>query len=451
MYWIFSDNLTMCTQLPPGTIDLSGKQIRIREWMFDIIKRCFETRGGEPIETPVFEYMKNVELLYGGEFNKLVFKLNDKEDNDTLFLRYDLTVPFMRYASMNGLKLFKRYQIGKVYRKDTPQINKGRLREFYQCDFDILGEDAGSFTFDLEVIDLTMDVLSKLLDDKFIIRINHRDIIVDMVKYCNIENNKIPQTIISLDKLDKLGWDDVVKELELNDISDESIQKLTTLYNNIDRITDPSECLTYIQSVGCIDNQSSINNMKTVFQFLNSIGKQNYKFDPFLARGMDYYTGIIYECYAIESTNITSAIAAGGRYDNMYGKMSNVGNIPAIGISIGIERIAKILESEPKWDIRENYEVYIASVGNNTPEITNKKMTICSTLRRSGIKTAISYIPNQKMRQQLNYVLANDIQWLIVIGEREVIEKTVTVKNIITREQKTLSDIEALKLIMKQT
>jgi len=418
--------------VPAGTQDLFGTSLEIRQKIFDIAKQCFLMRGAEELETPVFEYMNNVDKLYGGEFDKLVFKLNDNDDK--YFLRYDLTVPFMRYASMHGLKLFRRFQISRVYRKDTPQLNKGRMREFYQCDFDILGDDMGSNVFDIEILDVTVDILSRLLGkSNFILRFNTRKIIQSIITHSGISDDNIKTTVIILDKLDKITLEDAEKELQQKGINDDQIKKLKTVINDILSISN-LELLTYLESTNIID-KNEIEYIRLLMNYFENIGFTNYVFSPLLARGMDYYTGVIFECFSTDS-NVTSSIAGGGRYDNMYGKLSNLGDVPAIGMSIGVERIARIIEKNFSSN-KIKYNVYIASIG---VEGFMKKMKLASLLRKNNISVALSYIPNQKMRHQFDFIFDNKISLMIVIGENEVNTNTVTIKNINTKEQKSIPD-----------
>jgi histidyl-tRNA synthetase len=439
-----------------GMRDLNSNDVRIRDEIFGIAKDCYIKRGAQQIDTPAIEKLDLVKNLYGEEFDKLVYNLkdssdeSDKSDND-LILRYDLTVPLARYVAMNGLKIFKRFQIGKVYRRDQPQISKGRYREFQQIDYDIIGDDLGTHTFDIEVLDLMHELLNKLIGNNFQIRFNHREILYDFLKKTGIDTNKIITVCSSLDKLDKKTLEEINLELKAKLIPDEMIEKLNIHINNFiefSKIKDKT--IQFNNVIEYLDKNDFINSKtKEIIDFiirnLKSLGIiDNFIFDPLLARGMDYYTGIIYEANYCDLDVISSTIAAGGRYDKMIGKFSNSGDVPAIGLSIGVERIAVIREKMFPVNSNNNPQIYVASAGKNMLE---ERIKLCSKLRRLGFRCVMSHTKNPKMGLQFDDVFNGKIPYMVVIGENEIANNRLTIKQMDTKIQSDLPFDDGIKYL----
>ena len=433
--------------LPAGMIDLEPKQLALRKHIFNIAEKCFTLRGAKQIETPAIELLSTVTNLYGEEFDKLVYTLDQDTDDETkqkLIMRYDLTVPLARYIGSNGLKSLKRFQIGKVYRRDTPQIQKGRYREFYQCDFDIVGNDDGSYVYDLEMLETLHDVLDQLIScKKIVIKFNHREIVNNILIYASIPVDKILTVCSTLDKLDKKTWSEISAELVDKKISNDCITILEDLMLELfDKTND--EKLKILTDKNIL-SESALNNMMAIMTFINLMSYDNFTLEPFLIRGMDYYTGIIYEALYIDSSIMPFTIAAGGRYDNMMEKFSHAGKIPSIGMSLGIERIAKILEQTFEM-IEPPYDVYIASIGKN---MAPYKIQIASELRKHNIISTMSHMNDQKMRHQMDVVFEKKIPVMVIIGTSELETHTVTIKNISTKTQSNVPYklmVETIKL-----
>lgn len=433
--------------LPAGMIDLEPKHLALRKHIFNIAEKCFTLRGAKQIETPAIELLSTVTNLYGEEFDKLVYTLDqdaDDESKQKLIMRYDLTVPLARYIGSNGLKSLKRFQIGKVYRRDTPQIQKGRYREFYQCDFDIVGNDDGSYVYDLEMLETLHDVLDQLINcKKIVIKLNHREIVNNILIYASIPVDKILTVCSTLDKLDKKTWSEISAELVDKKISNDCITILENLMLELfDKTND--EKLKILTDKNIL-SEPVLNNMMAIMTFINLMNYNNFILEPFLIRGMDYYTGIIYEAQYIDSSIMPFTIAAGGRYDNMMEKFSHAGKIPSIGMSLGIERIAKILEQTFEM-IEPPYDVYIASIGKN---MAPYKIQIASELRKHNIMSTMSHLNDQKMRHQMDVVFEKKIPVMVIIGTSELETKTVTIKNILTKTQSNVPYklmVETIKL-----
>lgn len=414
---------------PKGMKDRDPQYNCVFNYVNNIIENCFKTYGGKQIDTPIVERLDTIDKLYGGEFDKLVYKL-DEGQGEKLFLRYDLTVPFARYVANNGLIQFKRYQIGKVYRRDNPQIIHGRYREFYQADFDIIGYE-NSLIIDTEMISLLVNTLDKLIGKNFTIKINHKDLLLSILSSCGIENDKINSVCSTIDKMDDRTIDEIKQELLSKNIQDTQINKLINIFDDFNNIHDLNEKLQYINSLAGVSGEL-VDRLKNMFEILQLLNITNINFDIRLARGMDYYTGVIYEAVLMDPSIIKTTIAAGGRYDNLLGNLSNKGNINAIGLSIGIERIITIYKKTGKFDeiIKNSMTgpiVFIASVGKN---MINHKLSILVELKNNGIYAEMFYTNNPKMRQQLNYVFDNDVPYMLVLGEDEVKNNIVQIKNV---------------------
>lgn len=386
-------------------------------------------KGSSSNRHSVAELYETVTNLYGEEFDKLVYTLNipeqedDRQEKQKLILRYDLTVSLARYVSSYNLKQFRRYQIGKVYRRDNPQIQKGRYREFYQCDFDIIGDDQNSNTYDLEMISTMHDILDKLVGKtNVVININHKNIVLHILKMAHVPEKLFGPVCSALDKLDKKIFSDIVPELKEKGLSEESINKLNHMYQSA---YDPS-----------CDNSldpKTMQTMKTIIKFTNDMHYKNFVTDPFLIRGLDYYTGIVYEATYNDLNIMQTSIASGGRYDKMIEKFTG-SSIPAIGMSLGVERIAKILEmTQPLFSsYKPSFDVYIASIGESSHI---EKIKLCSELRSLGVKATMSHIAAQKMRHQFDIIFEYNIPYMITIGETEIQNNTIRIKNIKNKKQ----------------
>jgi len=451
---------------PLGTHDLTTSDIQIREYIFNIAKKCFTSRNAEQLETPVIEQYNIVKNIYGQEFKKLVYKIpktnsidleTSSEDDDDLILRYDLTVPFARYVGMNGLKVFRRFQIGKVYRKDYPQISHGRYREFYQCDFDIAGSDENTGIYDLEVLELANDLLKKLLNNNFIIKLNHRQIIFEYLKNMSFEESSFNKISTILDKLGKKPQSEIFEELatiSTNKDNIDNIKKFIDEIINMNKLNKSAHNIIQFLEENKFVSKPTLN---IIANILNGIKELNFDnkiiFDPLLARGLDYYTGIIFESFYYDNkkTNniISSSICAGGRYDNLIGKFSNLKSIPAVGLSLGVERIVGILEIIYKNKFKKNNnspQIYVCSIGDN---MILERIKLCSIFRQNNIIAQMSHQSNPKMRKQFDYVFQNNIPYMIVIGNEEIKNKKIKIKIINKKEELTFDREEGIKYLIE--
>jgi histidyl-tRNA synthetase len=386
---------------PKGTRDYEPDQMKIREKVFSKITTCFKRHGAVTIETPVFELKETLTGKYG-EDSKLIYDLQD-QGGELCSLRYDLTVPFARYCAMNRVKTIKRYQIGRVYRRDNPVMNRGRFREFYQCDFDIAG-DYDLMVPDAEAVKLITEILTELNVGNFKVKINHRKLLDGMFALCGVPADKFRTVCSSVDKLDKTPWAEVRKEMvEQKGLPEEVADKiqpfviqsghslvlLKKLQDEKQLETDPSA-------------KQGLYELSVLFDYLNAMGCiDNVLFDLSLARGLDYYTGVIYEA-VLTDPNQVGSIAGGGRYDDLIGIFGST-KIPAVGFSIGVERVFSILESKAKKDANfrvTDTDVMVASIDKG---MVKERMKICSELWSAKIKAEFLPKENPKLPAQLSY------------------------------------------------
>lgn len=433
---------------PTGTIDLNEKDLSLRNYIFETAKNILKLRGATQIETPVIELLETVEKMYGGEFNKLVYNIND--DGQKLILRYDLTVPLARYVGSNGISKLKRFQYGKVYRRDNPQIQKGRYREFYQFDYDIVGDDQNSNSNDLEMLETMNTILNSIIGkNTYTTKINYKNIVIELLAYANIEANLFSTVFSSLDKLDKKSFNEIKNELIQKNISNYSIDKLEKIYLNFQNKNN-QESLNTMKDLN-IFSANNISYLENIMSFLFKLNIDNFIIDPFLIRGMDYYTGIIFEVTYNDKNIMESTISAGGRYDDMIEKFSTRGRIPAIGMSLGVERIAKILEltTFKNNETCKTPDIFVATVGKN---MTTEKILLASKLRQLGYYTVFSDLAEPDMRQQFATVFEkynNIIPVMIVIGEKEINNNVLTIKDINKKVQKVIqrNDVDLTNII----
>eukprot|EP01119_Soliformovum_irregulare_P000115 TRINITY_DN1009_c0_g1_i1.p1 TRINITY_DN1009_c0_g1~~TRINITY_DN1009_c0_g1_i1.p1 ORF type:complete len:491 (+),score=177.68 TRINITY_DN1009_c0_g1_i1:339-1811(+) len=404
---------------PKGTQDYEPRAMAIRKKVFGTITEIFERHGAVTIDTPTFE-LKEILMGKYGEDSKLVFDLAD-EGGELSSLRYDLTVPFARYCAAHRTRSIKRYQIGKVYRRDNPIMTKGRFREFYQCDFDIAGE------FDLMIPDAEaiaiMDEILRALDiGDFVIKINHRKILDGIFAICGVPSNLFRPICSAVDKLDKTPWDEVKKEMvEVKGLSEASADKIRTFVEMKGAPKAMYERLVKEQSLDSDPTaKAGLTEMGLLFEYLEAFGViDRISFDFSLARGLDYYTGVIYEAITLDKKLGVGSIAAGGRYDKLIGIFGS--DLPAVGISIGIERVFTIMENRAKKSkvvVREtDTEVFVASIDKG--QLANR-MKICAELWKAGIKAEFLHKANPKIQPQLNYADTNGIPLAIIFGQNEV-------------------------------
>ncbi|GAB1608506.1 histidine--tRNA ligase, cytoplasmic-like [Argonauta hians] len=436
---------------PKGTRDFTPQQMTIRESVFNTIIECFKRHGAETIDTPVFELKETLTGKYG-EDSKLIYDLVD-QGGEILSLRYDLTVPFARYLAMNKITNIKRYQIAKVYRRDQPAMTKGRYREFYQCDIDIAGQYDAMMP-DAECVKLVSSILTELDIGNFEIKVNHRQLLDGIFAACGVPEELFRPICSAVDKLDKMEWCDVRKEMTdekgLNPEIADKIWEYVQLKGKmelVDKLSQDSVLMAQKCAATGVEQMRLLLEYCDIFNCLDKVS-----FNLSLARGLDYYTGLIYEGIlkggpqtdsgdASAETVGVGSVAGGGRYDGLVGMFDPKGKaVPCVGVSIGIERIfaimeAKILTSNTKIRTTST-EVFVVSAQKN---MHKERMKICSELWGAKIKTEHSYKKSPKMLDQFQYCENSGIPLAVIIGESEIKEGVVKLRVVATREEHTVS------------
>uniref|UniRef100_A0A1J3CY97 Histidine--tRNA ligase, cytoplasmic n=1 Tax=Noccaea caerulescens TaxID=107243 RepID=A0A1J3CY97_NOCCA len=413
-------------KLPKGTRDFAKEQMTVREKVFSIIQDVFKRHGASALDTPVFELRETLMGKYG-EDSKLIYDIAD-QGGELCSLRYDLTVPFARYVAMNGITSFKRYQIAKVYRRDNP--SKGRYREFYQCDLDIAGlfERMGP---DFEIVKIMTELLDELQIGDYEVKLSHRKLLDGMLEICGVPPEKFRTICSSIDKLDKQSFEQVKKEMvEEKGLSTETANRIGTF---VKERGQPMELLSKLREEGSelLTNASSkeaLEDLSIMFEALERSNCSNrIVFDLSLARGLDYYTGVIFEavCKGAE----VGSIGAGGRYDNLIG-MFGTRQVPAVGMSVGIERVFNILEElqkQQKQVIRSTETQVLVSImaDNKLAEAAE----LVSQLWAAKIKA--EYLVSKRRTKHFDRATESGIPWMVIVGERELSEGVVTLKKVV--------------------
>ncbi|RAO65895.1 uncharacterized protein BHQ10_001907 [Talaromyces amestolkiae] len=463
--------VTFNLKTPKGTRDWSGADTLIRDRIFSSITNVFRRHGGTALDTPVFELR---EILAGkyGEDSKLIYDLQD-QGGEICSLRYDLTVPFARWLAMNPeIRSIKRYHIAKVYRRDQPAVAKGRMREFYQCDFDIAGANFDPMVPDAEVLKVINEVFEDLgWQGKFTIKINHRKVLDGMFEVCGVPSDKIRPISSAVDKLDKAPWADVRKEMVEEKGLDAAVaDKIEKYVSKKGRKDLFEELLKDEELMANAAAKQGVEEMGLLMDYLEAFGVlDTISFDLSLARGLDYYTGVIYEVVTEGSAPTTStsaqeakavqrsskkskattgddddrsndptigvgSIAAGGRYDNLVGMFSPKAQIPCVGISFGVDRIFSItkarMEREKASVVRSSeVDVYVMAFGGKGfTGMLKERMDICKTLWAAGVKAEFSYKLKPKLPQQFKAAETSGIPFGVILGEDELAAGQVKIK-----------------------
>ena len=428
--------------IPKGTRDFSPEEMMRRTYIFDTIKSVFRLFGYAPLETPSMENLSTLLGKYGDEGDKLLFKILNSGDYGAKLseeelrqaskisekgLRYDLTVPFARYVVQHQNEIvfpFKRYQIQPVWRADRPQ--KGRYREFYQCDVDVIGST--SLLSEVELVDIVSRVFSKL-GISVTLKMNNRKILFGIAESIGHADKMIDITV-AIDKLDKIGLDNVKAELRERGIDNEAIAKLQPILELSGTNAEKLEKLASV--IGASETGvKGIEEMRTIFSNIEALGiNLTPELDLSLARGLNYYTGAIFEVKANDFQ--IGSISGGGRYDDLTGIFGMPG-MSGVGISFGADRIYDVmlgLNLFPE-ELACSTKVFFVNLGENEQLAS---MRLISELRNKGISAEI-YPESAKMKKQMEYANRREIPYVVIIGSNELAEGKATVKNMTTGEQ----------------
>lgn len=446
---------------PKGTRDFSPEQMARRNYIFDSIRKVFEQHGYLPIETPAFENSETLMGKYGEEGDRLIFKILNSGDYlskvspedmeagsnrvatkiSEKALRYDLTVPFARYVVQHRNDItfpFKRYQIQPVWRADRPQ--KGRYREFYQCDVDVIGSNSLLNEVDLVMV---VDDVFNALNIPVTLKINNRKLLAAIAEVIG-EPDRFMDITVALDKLDKIGEEKVINELSERGITSEGIEKLRPLM----QFTGDTKAKLEFLATYLGDNETGKKGLAEVTEVINrsnELSSDNtvIELDLTLARGLNYYTGAIFEVTSNIEGTLASSITGGGRYDDLTG-IFGLKDVSGVGISFGADRIYDVmLEADLFPDsVRQGADILFINFGELEAAHCLK---LVRGLQKQGIKAEL-YPDSAKMKKQMNYANNNAIPWVAMVGSDEMEAGTVSLKNMVSGEQETVKAGKLLEL-----
>lgn len=447
----------MKCSIPKGTRDFMPAEMARRNYIFDTIREVFKTFGFEPIETPSIENLSTLMGKYGEEGDKLLFKVLNSGDfmKDVDFgqdyhkvapqicergLRYDLTVPFARFVVQHRDQItfpFRRYQLQPVWRADRPQ--KGRYREFYQCDADMIGSE--SLLNELELVQMVDEVFHRL-DINVCLKINNRKVLAGIADLIGAPD-KLVDITVAIDKLDKIGLENVQKELSERGLSEQQIAALNPVFELSGTATEKIAQLEKLFA-GNETGLKGVEELSTLFSYIATAGiRCGVELDLTLARGLNYYTGAIFEVKALDVA--MGSISGGGRYDNLTG-IFGMPNVSGVGISFGADRIYDVLTELDKFpaDLGQSAKVLFINFGPQEQAVCIRH---AARLRQEGISTLI-YPESAKMKKQMDFANKKMIPFVIMIGENEIANNSLTLKNMATGEQQTI-DIEQAVAILR--
>jgi histidyl-tRNA synthetase len=434
------------TQPARGMRDFLPEDVRKREYVIGVIKEVYERYGFEPLETPAAENIETLMGKYGEEGNQLIFKIlkrgvHEGTGEADLALRYDLTVPLARVVAEYRDKLpkfFKRYQIQPVWRADRPA--RGRYREFYQCDADVLG--SRSMIVEAEIISASSEVLSKLGFADFVVRLNHRKVLTGILDAAGIASDKHGTALIALDKLDKIGSDGVLREFEAREVlGADAGKELLALFESSgtnEQVVDRLE-----RFIG--ENPVGLEGLKELREILSYTSSSVVRMDPSLARGLSYYTGAIME---IQVKDLAGSLGGGGRYDNLVGMFLGQ-DIPACGFSLGLERIILIMSERNMFPVnllRSSADVMMAVWRDGAEDA----LSVAAELRSQGVRVDVYPDRDVKLGTQISYASKRNIPFVAFIGEDERGTGQVVLKNLKNGVQETLDRGEVAHVVLRE-
>jgi histidyl-tRNA synthetase len=439
--------------LARGTRDFGPEVMAKRNFIFDNIKKVYKKFGFLPLETPSIENLSVLMGKYGEEGDQLLFKILNSGDfakditEDSLSkgskevlkkisekgLRYDLTVPFARYVAMNRQQLaipFKRYQIQPVWRADRPQ--KGRYREFYQCDADVVGTD--SLICEAEIVLMLHEVFAALGLTEFVVKINNRKVLAGIAEAVGAAGKEAALSV-AIDKLDKIGKEKVEAELLERGFTEENISALQPLFS----LSEEKDIFNFLKNwmKDSATGLKGVEELESIWTLVDHLGLKSPKieFDPSLARGLSYYTGAIFE---VKALNVSiGSISGGGRYDNLTGSFG-VSGMSGVGISLGVDRIYDVMEELKLFPEALNYSSTSVMVTNFGEDTLASSLAILSEIRNAGISAEI-YPDSAKMKKQFEYADKKGIPFVVIIGTEEIEKGQYQLKNMINGEQSALS------------
>ena len=451
------------TQPARGMRDFLPEDVRKREYVIGMIKDVYERYGFDPLETPAVENIETLMGKYGEEGNQLIFKIlkrgvHEATGEADLALRYDLTVPLARVVAEYRDKLpkfFKRYQIQPVWRADRPA--RGRFREFYQCDVDVLGSP--SMIVEAEICAAASEVLKKLGFSDFYVRLNHRKALTGILAVAGVALEKHDAALVALDKLDKIGSDGVKEEFAARGVEQAAGDRLLAFFSDLASLERAAEIAVGDNPVQAFnkavlgrivefvnDNElgaKGVDELQSIVDFAGAMGISNrLKIDPSLARGLSYYTGAIME---INVKDLAGSLGGGGRYDNLVGMFLGQ-DIPACGFSLGLERILVVMDEREMFPARVDSSRADVMVAIWNEESIAESIELAQELRAAGLRVDL-YPEADKLGKQFKYASSLGVPFVAVLGEEERAKGLVAVKNMETGEQRSLVSREAVLLV----
>ncbi len=447
------------TKPASGMRDFLPKEVARRNQVFDTIREVYESYGFEPLETPSMERLTTLMGKYGDEGDKLLFKVmkrgaklqralgkDDPTETDVgdLGLRYDLTVPLARVAAEHQNELprfFKRYQIAPVWRADRPQ--KGRYREFYQCDVDVIGSE--SMTVEADVTSALTEVLDQLGFEDFRIHVNHRLLLTALMERAGVDEDMRSDALIAIDKLDKIGKDGVVEELTNRGVAESAVDELMPLLDagtnpmsptsNGDGNWDNAQTLANLrEEVGHLDTgKKALDELEQLLTYAEAgRSSQRLFIDPYLARGLSYYTGPIFE---IRSDDFSGSLGGGGRYDDLIGMFSKR-SIPACGFSLGVERVLLLMKEGGMFEESASTVDVLVTIWNE--ELTPRSVELASELREAGLRVDM-YPDTDRYGKQFGYADERDAPYVAILAPDEVEAGVVALKDMKSGDQEKVA------------
>ena len=421
-------------KIPKGTRDFGPLDMSVRRLVFSQIEDVYRAHGAVSIDTPTFEMRETLMGRYG-EDTKLIYDLADQGGED-LSLRYDLTVPFARYVASSGISSIKRYHIGRVFRRDNPAIARGRFREFYQCDFDIAGTGYEPMVPDAECVLILSEILENLDIGDFKIKLNHRALLDGIFGICGVPEIKFRTTCSSVDKLDKMSWEDVATELiETKGIPEDVVGRLQKYVMLGDDVAPFVPTLEQLEAMPELLEHplaaKALAEMRMFADYIEGCGiDANISFCTSLARGLDYYNGIIIEAVLMDETSTLGSIAGGGRYDELIGMFGSK-PVPSVGFSVGIERVFALVKArmEAEGTAREiATQVFVVGLGSASP---GDRIRLAKLFWDAGIPAEINYSKRTNFKVQLERTINSKIPVMAIIGDEELEKGTVQIKQIV--------------------
>ncbi|ADM11662.1 histidyl-tRNA synthetase [Encephalitozoon intestinalis ATCC 50506] len=425
---------------PKGTADEPPRQCFLYEEIIEKIRTVFVLYGAVPISTPTFE-MKSILTNKYGEDTKLIYDLKD-QGGEICALRYDLTVPFARYLASNRIRRMKRYQIGRVYRRDQPSIVRGRLREFVQADFDIAGECVQMMA-DAEVVSCVDRILREFGIGEFRIKINDRRILTSILEVAGVGYESYGTICSTIDKIEKMKWEDIEREFiqkGLNEDQVKTIKKYIELVGKEDILGLLKEDAVY-KIERC---KAAIHDMEELFRLCRILGcSRSLVMDVSLARGLDYYTGMILEAEYLGKA--VGSVIGGGRYDNLTENLGErCATIPCVGFSVGVSRIFSLLNEE--YTKESSTMVYVGASGGL---FLDERLATLKVLLDAGIPSETFYTRRSSFESQQKYAMGKKIPFIVVIGESEMLANSVQVFETATKKKEIVKREEMISYLFR--